>query len=59
MSPVPKPKQDKWNFHADAKGHWRWNVTTPEREVLRASAEAYASRSDAIANAKRYGYGGA
>ena len=59
MSAAPTPVKDKWNFHADAKGKWRWSLTTPDREVLRASSEAYASRADAVSNAKQYGYQGA
>ncbi|MBM4438453.1 MAG: hypothetical protein FJ029_14775 [Actinobacteria bacterium] len=50
--------KDTWNFSADAGGKWRWSLLTPERLVLRASAEAYASRAAAVKNAKQYGYSG-
>lgn len=56
MNAVSPTTKDKWNFNADGAGKWRWSLTTPGREVLRASSEAYASRADAVKNAKQYGY---
>jgi len=47
MSLPPQLDKDKWNFSADRTGNWRWTVTTPGREVLRSSAEAYKTRADA------------
>ncbi|MSP20599.1 MAG: hypothetical protein EXQ93_03550 [Alphaproteobacteria bacterium] len=55
-TPADAPAKDKWSFNADNAGKWRWSLTTPDRIVLRASSEAYATRGDAVKNAKQYGY---
>lgn len=68
MPTVPTPQhqgasktqpKDTWNFNADRIGQWRWSLSSPSREVLRSSAEAYKTRAEAVKNAKQYGYTGA
>lgn len=49
---------DKWHFTDQGNGTWRWALRSAESTILRASAEAYASRPAAVKNARQYGYAG-
>ena len=50
--------KDKWEFYKDAQDKWRWRRTAPppNSQIVGASHESYANKSDCIANAKRHGY---
>jgi uncharacterized protein YegP (UPF0339 family) len=45
---------DLWEIYHAADG-WRWRRTASNGRVTGASTEAYANRSDCIANARRNG----
>jgi uncharacterized protein YegP (UPF0339 family) len=47
---------DKWEFYQDAKGEWRWRRIAPNGNIIGASSQGYANKSDCIGNAKRNGF---
>lgn len=48
---------DKWEIYQSSSG-WRWKRVAPNGRIVGASTEAYANRSDCVANARRNGYAG-
>lgn len=51
-------ERDRWSFTNQGNGTWRWGLQTAEGTILRASSEAYPSRTAALQNARQYGYSG-
>ncbi len=49
---------DEWHFYKDASGYWRWKRTVPNGNIVGASTEGYANKSDCEANARRNGWMG-
>ncbi|MBB4807328.1 uncharacterized protein YegP (UPF0339 family) [Chryseobacterium defluvii] len=47
---------DKWEFYKDAANKWRWRRTSPNGNIVGASAQGYVNKSDCIDNAIRNGY---
>ena len=48
--------KDKWEFYQDPQKQWRWRRTSPNGNIVGASSQGYANKSDCIANAQRNGY---
>lgn len=48
-------KGDTWEIHKDNAGRWRWRRTASNGEIVGASTEGYANKSDCLANARRNG----
>ncbi len=49
----------RWEFYQDSKGDWRWRkISTQNGQIVGASSEGFASRANAVANAKLNGYTG-
>ena len=51
-------ENDKWEFYKDAADQWRWRRTSPNGNIVGASAGGYANKSDCTDNASRNGYKG-
>lgn len=49
---------DKWYFHQESNGDWRWTRKSPNGNTVGASTEGYRHRSDCEANARRNGWNG-
>jgi uncharacterized protein YegP (UPF0339 family) len=45
---------DRWEIYQAHDG-WRWRRTAPNGNIVGMSSEAYANKSDCIANARRNG----
>jgi outer membrane protein OmpA-like peptidoglycan-associated protein len=46
---------DKWEFYKDAEDKWRWRRTAPNGNIVGASTEGYANKTDCEGNARRNG----
>ena len=49
---------DTWKLYLDKAGKWRWRRTAISGQIVGASTEGYANRTDCIANARRNGMTG-
>lgn len=48
-----------WEFYQDSKKEWRWNKKSAQNgQIVAASSEGFASRHNAVENAKKSGYTG-
>ena len=47
---------DTWEFYTDKAGKWRWRLKGADGKSVGASNQAFKSRADCMANAKRLGY---
>lgn len=47
---------DKWEFYKDAGDKWRWRRTAPNGNIVGASTEGYANKTDCEGNARRNGW---
>jgi uncharacterized protein YegP (UPF0339 family) len=49
---------DKWEIYQDKAGEYRWRRTASNGNLVGASTEGYANKSDCEANAERHGMNG-
>ena len=47
---------EKWDFYTDNAGKWRWRRTAANGNIIGASTQGYANKSDCIDNARNHGY---
>ena len=47
---------DKWELYKDVGDKWRWRRTAPNGNIVGASTEGYANKTDCEANARRNGW---
>ena len=47
-----------WVFYKDSAGEWRWRVKATNGQIIGASSEGYSRHSDAVTNAKVFGFRG-
>ncbi|HEX9654988.1 MAG TPA: DUF1508 domain-containing protein [bacterium] len=50
--------KDRWEFYKDAESQWRWRRTAPNGNIIGASTEGYANKTDCFGNARRNGWRG-
>ena len=51
--------QDIWEFYQDSANQWRWRRKNYyNHNIVGASSQGYANKSDCIANARIHGYTG-
>ena len=51
-------ENDKWEFYEDKGGEWRWRRTASNGNIVGASTEGYANKSDCEDNARRHCWAG-
>lgn len=51
-------QDDTWEIYQDKADEWRWRRTASNGNIVGASCEGYANKSDCEANAKRHCWGG-
>ena len=50
--------KDRWEFHQEGNGDWRWTRKAPNGETVGVSHEGYRNKADCQANATRNGWPG-
>jgi len=49
----------RWEFYQDGQGKWRWRkLSTVNGQIVGSSSESFASRQNAVNNARIMGYQG-
>lgn len=51
-------RADKWEFHQEGNGDWRWTRKAPNGEVVGMCHEGYRNKGDCEGNARRNGWPG-
>lgn len=50
--------EDKWEIYQDNKSEWRWRRMAPNGNIVGASTQGYANKTDSEDNARHYGFEG-
>jgi outer membrane protein OmpA-like peptidoglycan-associated protein len=48
--------EDKWEIYKDGENQWRWRRTAPNGNIVGASSQGYANKTDCEGNARRNGW---
>ena len=51
-------EKDAFDVYQDKRGEWRWRRRASNGKIVGAASEGYKARTDAEANAARFGMGG-